>query len=347
MASDWWLIPKDDIAFPPGRSGRGNQGPRPLTTICARIVADNIHRFSEPEDLGDVPKHLFDRLLKELRPRMSFHAWKILVTLGHDSELGDESYVDEIDPDNFGAADLTLYTKPLTSPDLNFVTILTIQSISRFPQAAQQLLSLAKLPNLYGLTLDDGPTDPTSPPATVSDRLVRGWSEVCEKPFPVLSWLKLIAQPDQITLQAVRYASAFPCLQYLVIPAGLSSLGQGDKNLVKSWGGWDTKGCAYKMPNFMSLPDGRLRPRAVICLSGHFSGHTRFNAKMQRFFRRPWEVKEKNERGEEKLSKRKRGEDGDGDGDETKNSNAIARKRGVKSSKQQSIGNMLSEFGTF
>ncbi|KAK3990936.1 hypothetical protein QBC44DRAFT_324444 [Cladorrhinum sp. PSN332] len=349
MASspDWWLTPETSDLFPPGRSGRGTKGPRPLTIICTRILADNFHHV-KAEDLAELPNHAANRLAKELSSRQSLHglpfqAWKILMKL-HQTNRREmmiegrrhEFFDTIIDVNIFGTSDLGLYTRPLISHHLDFLVDLTIRPLSVFPRTAHQLLSLAELPNLASLVLDDcpddSPGDANPPSPAISDRLVRGWSEKSQ-PFPLLVSISLTAHPGEVTRQALKYALVFPSLQEFDMVKGLSPPQDGEDETVRSWG-WDPR-VVNSLSDYVPLvkqdfefqSDGHERPRADISLLGGRSRLSKLRA--QTFYRRPWE----------KKPKRKR----DGDGDPKKDSKP-PRKQKPRPSKQQNIGDILSGF---
>ncbi len=66
--SNWHLTRDDSISFPPPRSGRGVKGPRTLSAMCLRLLADNI-AAADADILEVLPSTLRLALWKELAPR--------------------------------------------------------------------------------------------------------------------------------------------------------------------------------------------------------------------------------------------------------------------------------------
>lgn len=218
----WALRKPGALTFPRGRSGKGVKGPRSLLDMTLRILGSNINRVSQSEDLSDLPKKVLAALVKELLPRpISFHAWKLLIKpLAQAYHPNDPEtrttlpqdiwhYLEIFSPP---VCDLSVYTVPLTSPSLDFVTKLTILAASRFP--SHQVLSLSGMPNLRALHIDDTQDEVTP---IVTDRLVRGWNEASSRPFPILEFLLLGSDSDQLSVQAAEYASKFAALRDLGI----------------------------------------------------------------------------------------------------------------------------------
>lgn len=104
-------------------------------------------------------------------------------------------------------------TRPLNSPNVDFITRLVLDQA--WAHGAEDLLTLADMDNLGALYLRGEISDKTqredggSP--SVSDRLVRGWSEK-DKPFPSLRVLKITAPYDITADHVLQHASRFPCL---------------------------------------------------------------------------------------------------------------------------------------
>ncbi|KAK3898845.1 hypothetical protein C8A05DRAFT_37561, partial [Staphylotrichum tortipilum] len=74
----WHLVRDDSITFPPPRSGRGVKGPRALSAMCLRVLADNIVSASA-EMLDVLPTGLQRALWNELAPRtMPLATWSTI-----------------------------------------------------------------------------------------------------------------------------------------------------------------------------------------------------------------------------------------------------------------------------
>ncbi|KAK4231965.1 hypothetical protein QBC38DRAFT_450821 [Podospora fimiseda] len=331
---NWSLISEFTDLFPPGRSGKGTKGPRPLTIICTRVLAEHF-QYANVEDIQDIrlPERFINRLDAELDARRSlralaFEAWKNWLKLCDVDGGDDVRFHQEVDIRKFGTHDLPLYTKPLVSHSLDFIVRLNIQPVSIFPQAAHQLLSLTDLPNLVRLVLDDcgRPNDVNPPPPAISDRLIRGWSEK-PRPFPRLASIDLMAQPGQLTRQALRYASIFPLLLEFIMSKGLPSPRRGEDALVRSWG-WDPEGAAKYHP---MLYVSHKQPCAFIYLQGETPTQIyQAGTRPSTFYRLSSE--------EENDLKRKLG---------SSDSNNNNSKKGPKPRppKRQNIGDMLSGLG--
>lgn len=66
--SDWDRVREGSISFPHGRSGRGAKGPRPLVSMCLRVLADNIGACTRSL-ICELPEKLQWALWKEVLPR--------------------------------------------------------------------------------------------------------------------------------------------------------------------------------------------------------------------------------------------------------------------------------------
>lgn len=148
---------------------------------------------------------------------MTFQAWKlfshVLPKQASKVPLGLYGYYRDIDAPI--ADDLSVYTGPLNSPSVDFIARLVIDKAWTFK--VNDLLTLADMANLGVLILLDRDQDQEtgqagSPGSSVSDRLVRGWSEK-ERPFPNLRLLE-IEVLSSITMHSLSYASKFPSLTY-------------------------------------------------------------------------------------------------------------------------------------
>jgi hypothetical protein len=151
------------------------------------------------------------------RSGFTFQAWKlfsyILPKQASTVPLG--LYVFHRDIDVRIGDDLSVYTGPLNSPSVDFIARLVIDKARTFK--VNDLLTLADMANLGVLILLDryqnqetGQDDNAG--SSVSDRLVRGWSEK-ERPFPNLRLLE-IAAASSITMHSLQYVSKFPSLTY-------------------------------------------------------------------------------------------------------------------------------------
>lgn len=104
--------------------------------------------------------------------------------------------------------DLKLYTQPLTSDATEFITHLTISGGCSFK--VSELLSLAKMKNLGTLELIKPADDLLADYTTITDRLIRGWSET-ENAFPLLRILRIWGDAA-LTDVSLRWVSKFPSL---------------------------------------------------------------------------------------------------------------------------------------
>lgn len=104
---------------------------------------------------------------------------------------------------------LAVYTTPLKSLDTDCLAHLSIDSVTHFE--ANELLSLAELPALAVLELNGV--------EAVSDRLIRGWSEVGPTPFAGLRILKIGSREHGVSEAAVRYVQRFLRLEIFDVVA--------------------------------------------------------------------------------------------------------------------------------
>ena len=64
----WDRVREGAISFPTARGKRGTKGPRPLVSMCLRVLADNICAASK-DMIAELPGRLQSALWKELLPR--------------------------------------------------------------------------------------------------------------------------------------------------------------------------------------------------------------------------------------------------------------------------------------
>lgn len=98
------------------------------------------------------------------------------------------------------------YTRPLNSLSIDFITNLVISGGCDFTM--NELLCLADMKNLGVLDFIPPETGPYPPEMT--DRLVRGWSEMHD-PFPLLRVLRTWGNRS-LTRESLRWVSKFPSL---------------------------------------------------------------------------------------------------------------------------------------
>ncbi|KAJ2977561.1 hypothetical protein NQ176_g4302 [Zarea fungicola] len=104
--------------------------------------------------------------------------------------------------------ELKLYTQPLSSASVQFITHITISGDCLF--TTPELLSLADMKNLGVLELIKPSDGMQAAYPQISDRLIRGWADA-EDPFPLLRILKIWGH-QTVTQASLRWACKFPSL---------------------------------------------------------------------------------------------------------------------------------------
>ncbi|KAK3942066.1 hypothetical protein QBC46DRAFT_284873 [Diplogelasinospora grovesii] len=198
------------------RIGKGP--PRSLVDTCVSKIADNIGEISSPEDLRVLPQRLVEEIwnLVVLRKNISLQAWRIFSKLfiaphSHSDHNWDATVVLPMNLFRYGqqipdpTAELAVYTTPLSSLGTDFITSLAICRVPGLQ--TNELIHLASMPNLGILEIEECPDGVSG---TVSDYLIRGWSEQ-ENPFPVLRFLR-VHHNRALSQHSLQYISAFPAL---------------------------------------------------------------------------------------------------------------------------------------
>lgn len=104
--------------------------------------------------------------------------------------------------------ELKVYTQPLTTPSADFITHLVISGGCQF--STHELLRLAHMKNLGVLELIQPADEMRATFPKISDRLIRGWTEM-ENPFPLLRVLRIWGD-QEITQESLRWVTKFPSL---------------------------------------------------------------------------------------------------------------------------------------
>ncbi|KAL2880874.1 hypothetical protein SGCOL_003901 [Colletotrichum sp. CLE4] len=198
--------------------------------MAVHTIAENIGDVEEQHlAREDLPRRYLWRIWRLLENRgVCFQAWKVFskFLLAEDDEktLGLYRYRQHICQPS--APSLRHYLKPLESPNVDFVTHLTITGSCSFGE--NELLALAKLKNLAILEI----IEPASSASAydehqqhasfpkVDDRLVRSWSEM-DDPFPLLRVLRLWGD-ESVTTRSLQYVSKFPSLALYDVNASRS-----------------------------------------------------------------------------------------------------------------------------
>ena len=125
------------------------------------------------------------------------------------------------------------YTSPLISPSLQWLTFLTLSSIT-CPR--NDLISLSRMSNLAVLTIGQGVL---TPDVGLEDRIVRAWSNAAAEAdaFSMLRVLNLREQ-KHITARIFQYLPKFPSLALLSLDA--CAVGNNDKEAALACG-WKYK----------------------------------------------------------------------------------------------------------
>ncbi|KAJ3482164.1 hypothetical protein NLG97_g7642 [Lecanicillium saksenae] len=210
---DWSRTAPLKYQEPPGKQAR------PLVDMAIRAVAKNIGMISK-ELLEPIPLRVLWRLWRFLEARggACLHAWKIFSELlmnddGEDQVLGLYRFRQHVcRPDE----ELKLYTQPLDSASVDFITHITISGHCLF--SGNELLSLASMKNLGVLELIKPADNIMASYPTVNDRILRGWSEM-EAPFPLLRVLRIWGD-QSVSDVSLRWVAKFPSLVLYDVMAG-------------------------------------------------------------------------------------------------------------------------------
>lgn len=140
---------------------------------------------------------------------MCLHAWKLfsksLLTDEDEKTLGLYRCRQHICKPSLA---LHFYTQPLTSPSVDFIAHLVISGGCEF--TTNEMLCLAEMRNLGVLEFLQPADDMGSVFPEVTDRLVRGWTEM-KDPFPLLRVLRIWGD-QSTTQQSFQWVSKFPAL---------------------------------------------------------------------------------------------------------------------------------------
>ncbi|KAG5994004.1 hypothetical protein E4U52_001502 [Claviceps spartinae] len=200
-----WSRPKKYLLHAPHE----NTGPRSLIDMAIRVVADNIGDITETH-LQAISGRLLWRIWRLLEARgVCLHVWKLfsktLANAHEDISIGFYRFRKHIQRP---ASALKVYTQPLLSPTIDFLSHLVISGGCQF--SINEMLCLAELRNLSALELIQPADLPRVQFPEVSDRLLRGWSDV-DEPFPLLRILRIRTNGD-ITQDSLRWVTKFPSL---------------------------------------------------------------------------------------------------------------------------------------
>lgn len=297
---DWFLSPN----FQPEPESRGpatdhqrsdtqryvyRRGPRSLMELALEVVIENLHTITE-QTIDNVPLPYLWRIYDECGPRhISFHTWKMLSKVlladkDRDSNTFPPelySYSVEICSPSF---ELSYYTQPLVSSNVDFLSYLTIKGIQTFQ--TDELLVLAKLRNLVVLEIIENVTHAA---IKVTDRLIKGWSET-EDAFPLLQNLRISGL--MTSYRSLQYLSKFPSLTLYEICNGGWSLRDNavrDEGRVAKNLGWSLVGSEWEAPSESLLPALEVPPKmrtAHLRLLGSRQNSTRMNPQDGFVFRR-------------------------------------------------------------
>ncbi|KAG5945915.1 hypothetical protein E4U59_004967 [Claviceps monticola] len=181
-----WSRPKQCLL----QASHKNTGPRSLIDMAMHVVADNIGDITETH-LQAISGRLLWRIWRLLEARgVCLHVWKLfsktMANAHEDISISLYRFTKHIQRP---ASALKVYTQPLLSPTLDFLSHLVISG-------GCQLIQAAGLP---GVQFPE-----------VSDRLLRGWSEV-DGPFPLLRVLRVRTEGN-VTQDSLRWVTKFPSL---------------------------------------------------------------------------------------------------------------------------------------
>lgn len=140
---------------------------------------------------------------------MCLHAWKLfsksLLKDEDEKTLGLYRYRQHICKPSYA---LRFYTQPLTSLSADFIAHLVISGGCEF--TTNEMLCLAEMRNLGVLEFLQPADELGSVFPEITDRLVRGWTEM-EDPFPLLRVLRIWGD-QSTTQQSFQWVSRFPAL---------------------------------------------------------------------------------------------------------------------------------------
>jgi hypothetical protein len=114
--------------------------------------------------------------------------------------------------------ELSHYLQPLTSPNFDFVSYLSINGCCSFTE--NELLCLADLKNLGVLEIIQPADDMRAVFPRISDRLIRGWVSR-DNPFPLLRILRIWGD-ESTTRDSLQYATKLPSLALYDVVASRS-----------------------------------------------------------------------------------------------------------------------------
>jgi hypothetical protein len=157
--------------------------------------------------------------------------------------------------------ELSVYARPFKNIDPDLLGYLCIDNITHFE--AHDLLSLAGLQSLAVLELIA--RDPAS--EGITDRTIRGWSEVKPVAFPHLRVLRIISRTHAVSETSLRYVLAFPRLNIFDVTALPDSKWQNAAGIA-GVSGWKATEPQPEDSLFVSYADAYLDGRVAVQMTG-------------------------------------------------------------------------------
>lgn len=136
---------------------------------------------------------------------------------------------------------LPVYTQPLSSPSIEFITHLVISGECEF--SASEMVCLADMPNLGVLEVMQPADDLRVAFPEVTDRLVRGWTSK-PNPFPLLRILRIWGE-QTTTRASLRHLAKLPSLALYDVMGSRDDWRNAEEHAVAS--GWDLAEPASRM----------------------------------------------------------------------------------------------------
>ncbi|KAG6291283.1 hypothetical protein E4U46_001210 [Claviceps purpurea] len=253
-----WSRPKQCLLQTPHE----NTGPRSLIDMAMQVVADNIGDITETH-LQAISGRLLWRIWRLLEARgVCLHVWKLfsktLANAHEDISISLYRFTKHIQRP---ASALKVYTQPLLSPTLDFLSHLVISGGCQF--SANEMLCLAELKNLGALELIQAAGLPRVQFPEVSDRLLRGWSEV-DDPFPLLRVLRVRTEGD-VTQDSLRWVTKFPSLAVYDVTGNWNDW-EDDKGFALQYGWKLCRPTTYEdesLRQYMTMLDNVERPQHI------------------------------------------------------------------------------------
>ncbi|KAK4497031.1 hypothetical protein PRZ48_011480 [Zasmidium cellare] len=186
-------------------SSRFEDGSDTLYNVAMKMLLSNVDCL-EPDVLKAVPGALLDRIWRAAvrSSSSSLMLWKLLARSGHFASRHSKTVTAGCTGCN--PLDLGAIVPLISSPSLNWVTHLSLETVRL---STSELVKVADLTSLRTLYLQAGSAQEALP----LDRIIRGWASSAKdrKSFGVLQMI-LLDTKDQLSPWTFHYLNAFPAL---------------------------------------------------------------------------------------------------------------------------------------